>query len=50
MPKIVDFKAYDGFERKAQRLGLTGLVDEVKQLVSGFPFNLAGGIALQPCA
>lgn len=41
MPKIVDVKAYDGFERKIQRLGLTVVLDEVKELISGFPFLLA---------
>jgi hypothetical protein len=41
MPKIVDIKAYDGFERKTHRLGLTLVLDEVKQLISGFSFLLA---------
>jgi hypothetical protein len=41
MPKIVDVEAYDGFERKTHRLGLSVVLDEVKQLISGFPFLLA---------
>jgi hypothetical protein len=34
MPKIVNEKPYDGFERKVTRLGLVGLVEEVKGLIS----------------
>jgi hypothetical protein len=41
MPKIVDIKAYDGFERKTQRLGLKPVLEEVKQLITEFPFLLA---------
>jgi len=41
MPKIIDIRAYDGFERKTQRLGLMAVLDEVKQLISGFEFLLA---------
>ena len=36
MPKIVNEKPYDGFERKVARLGLSGLVDEIKALISQF--------------
>ena len=36
MPTIVDLKAYDGFERRVARLGLSFLVDEIKALVTGF--------------
>jgi hypothetical protein len=40
VPRIVDSKAYDGFERKVERLGLTAVVDEVKALVTGFELLL----------
>jgi hypothetical protein len=38
MPKIVDVQ---GFDRKVMRLGLMGILDEVKELISGFEFLLA---------
>jgi len=41
MPKIIDFKPFDGFERKIERLGLTKMLDEVRQLISDFVFLLA---------
>jgi len=40
MPKIVNEKPYDGFERKVARLGLVGLIDEVKVLISQFDLLL----------
>jgi hypothetical protein len=41
MPKIVDIKAYDGFNRKVERLGLTGVLNEVRERISAFEFLLA---------
>jgi hypothetical protein len=41
MPKIVDIQSYDGFDRKVERLGLTGVLDEVRERISGFEFLLA---------
>jgi len=41
MPKIVDIQAYDGFDRKVERLGLTGLLNEVRERISAFEFLLA---------
>jgi hypothetical protein len=40
MPKIVNEKPYDGFERKVVRLGLVELIDEVKALISQFDLLL----------
>lgn len=40
MPKIVDRAAYDGFDEKVRRLGLTDLVEELAELVSGFELRL----------
>jgi hypothetical protein len=40
MPKIVDLKAYDGFTRKVERLGLTGVVDEIKEVITDFELLL----------
>jgi hypothetical protein len=40
MPKIVDRAAYDGFDEKVRRLGLTDLIKEVTELVSDFELNL----------
>lgn len=36
MPRITHEEAYDGVHEKAERLGLTGLVDEVRSIVTGF--------------
>ncbi len=36
MPKIVEEKAYNGVGEKIVRLGLKGLVDEVRHLLTGF--------------
>jgi hypothetical protein len=36
MPTIVDLKAYDGFTRRVERLGLSLVVDEIKTLLTGF--------------
>jgi hypothetical protein len=41
MPRIVDIQAYDGFDRKVKRLGLTGVLDEVCERISAFEFLLA---------
>jgi hypothetical protein len=41
MPKLADIQAYDGFERKVDRLGLRALLDEVKERISAFPFLIA---------
>lgn len=41
MPKIVDIQAYDGFDRKVERLGLTGVLGEVRERISAFEFLLA---------
>lgn len=43
MPKIIDLKAYDGFERRVERLGLTPIVDEIKALVTGFELDISEG-------
>ena len=36
MPKIVQEVAFDGAQTKIQRLGLEGLVDEIRAILSGF--------------
>ena len=36
MPKIVEEIPYNGVQRKAKRLGLNTLVDEVRDLITGF--------------
>jgi hypothetical protein len=36
MPKIVDIQPYDGFDRKVERLGLTGVLNEVRERISAF--------------
>lgn len=36
MPSLVDEQAYDGASRRIQRLGLTPLLDEVRELITGF--------------
>jgi len=41
MPKIIDTQAYDGFARKVERLGLTGVLEKVTGLISRFEFLLA---------
>ena len=41
MPRIVDIQAYDGFDRKVERLGLTAVLDEVRERISAFEFLLA---------
>jgi hypothetical protein len=41
MPKIIDLKAYDGFNRRVERLGLGRLVEEVKELVTGFDLRMS---------
>ncbi len=40
MPQIVDWKPYDGFERRVQRLGLTPILDELRVLITGFDLLL----------
>lgn len=40
MPKIVDERAFNGFERKVERLGLRPLVNEVRLLITGFDLRL----------
>lgn len=40
MPKIVDERAFNGFERKVGRLGLRALLDEVRLLITGFDLRL----------
>lgn len=52
MPTLEEF-AYNGFYEKVQRLGLTPLLDEVRQVLSGFPLLVLeqkdsnGGAALR---
>ena len=41
MPVIVDLRAYDGFERRIERLGLSPIVDGIKQLITGFDLRVA---------
>ena len=41
MPLIVDLRAYDGFERRTERLGLSPTVDEIKELITGFDLRVA---------
>jgi hypothetical protein len=36
MPRIIDTTAYDGFDRRVERLGLSSVLDEVKTLITGF--------------
>ncbi len=43
MPMIVDLKAYDGFERRVERLGLSSIVDEIKTLVTNFDLQISEG-------
>lgn len=40
MPQIVDTRSYDGFDRRAARLGLIGLVEEVKKLITDFDLRI----------
>jgi hypothetical protein len=40
MPKIVSEKAYNGANRRIERLGLAPLIDEVRRLVSDFQLLL----------
>jgi hypothetical protein len=36
MPRIVEEVHYDGARERVERLGLTPLIDEIKQIVTGF--------------
>ncbi|MBI4877509.1 MAG: hypothetical protein HY822_23005 [Acidobacteria bacterium] len=36
MPRIVHEEAYDGVREKAERLGLLGLIDQVRSILTGF--------------
>jgi hypothetical protein len=43
MPTIIDLKAYDGFKRRVERLGLSAVVDEIKALITGFDLRISEG-------
>ena len=41
MPKIIDIKAYDGFDRRVVRLGLSPIIDEMKALLTDFDLRIS---------
>jgi hypothetical protein len=41
VPVIIDLKAYNGFERRVERLGLSPVLDELKELITGFDLRIA---------
>ncbi len=41
MPKIIDTMSFDGFDRRVERLGISTILTEVKELITGFRLLLA---------
>lgn len=41
MPKILDVRAYDGFDRRVEQLGIAPILGELKELITGFQLLIA---------